>query len=249
VTATDKAKPANTNSSTTSPATVTFTFTVDRTPPAVPVITLHPDNPVRETTATFEFTDPDPPVTFQCKLDSGAFGPCTSPTAYPNLAMGDHTFSVRALDTVGNPSESATFTWTIATGSFGISVADPIPTLYPGMAPATLDLTFTNPYNFTLNITSVRVGVDQVTFPGTGTPPNPACVSSESLSVTPAQPATWTISVAPHSTRSLSDTLTTATPIPRDAWPHLAMLNLPSKNQDACKSKTFALTYSGTGTK
>jgi len=53
---------------------------------------------------------------FECRIDSGAFSPCSSPSTLTNLSAGKHTFQVRAVDTLGNrDSTPATFGWTIAT--------------------------------------------------------------------------------------------------------------------------------------
>jgi hypothetical protein len=245
VTATDKAKPANTGSA------APVTFTVDRTPPSVPEITEYPDNPTLETTATFGYAnaDTDPPVvTFQCKLDGGAFVPCgsspSSSATYPNVAMGDHTFSVRALDAVSNPSGPASFDWTVATGSFGIT-GDLSDTLYPGMAWAPLDLTFTNPYSFTLDISGVQVGVQQTTYSGTTANTGPdACRGPQNVVVD--VPAGLTISVPAKSSRSLSGD--PGVPIAETLWPRVRMLNT-DWNQDTCKTMTFKFTYTGMGTK
>jgi YVTN family beta-propeller protein len=61
---------------------------------------------------------------FECSLDSSQFSTCTTNTnpttvSYNNLAAGQqHTFKVRAVDTVGNKDPTpATFTWTIITPS------------------------------------------------------------------------------------------------------------------------------------
>ena len=45
----------------------------------------------------------EPAVTFMCKLDKGAFAPCTSPKKYRNLDRGKHTVSVVGSDSLGNP--------------------------------------------------------------------------------------------------------------------------------------------------
>jgi hypothetical protein len=86
----------------------------DTTPPDT-TITAGPANPSTSTSASLEFTSSESGSTFACKLDAGAFGSCTSPTAYSGLSTGSHTFSVRAADAAGNVDLSpATWTWTIS---------------------------------------------------------------------------------------------------------------------------------------
>jgi hypothetical protein len=54
------------------------------------------------------------PTTFECNLDGSEFVECTSSCTYTMLSAGEHTFSVRAVDNVGNRRVSpTTFTWTI----------------------------------------------------------------------------------------------------------------------------------------
>ena len=66
-------------------------------------------------TAAFGFNSPGNPLaTFECKIDAGTFGACTSPKSYSGLAVGEHTFSVRATNQVGTTDGSAaTSTWTV----------------------------------------------------------------------------------------------------------------------------------------
>jgi hypothetical protein len=72
---------------------------------------------VTDTSATFSFSA-DEPSTFQCRLDGGAFAPCTSPTTYTNLTAGSHTFQVAATDGSGNVDASpAERTWTVIESS------------------------------------------------------------------------------------------------------------------------------------
>ncbi len=71
-----------------------------------------------QTTQTFTFsgTDNNQPLnTFTCKLDDGAFAPCTSPTNVTNLQDGLHSFSLIGIDAAGNESSPLTRTFTIDT--------------------------------------------------------------------------------------------------------------------------------------
>jgi hypothetical protein len=93
---------------------VSRTFTVHATPPTT-TITSGPPASTTATSATFTFTSSTAGSTFQCQLDGGSWSACSSPQSYSSLAVGTHTFSVRATDPVGNvdptpPSQSWTIT-------------------------------------------------------------------------------------------------------------------------------------------
>ncbi|HWH54270.1 MAG TPA: hypothetical protein VNT04_01725, partial [Gaiellaceae bacterium] len=95
-------------------AATVHTWTVDTTGPPAPSV-LGPLTLTKLTTATFTFSDSEPGVTFQCRLDAAAFAPCTSPKSYSGLADGPHTFRVKALDALSNESGLASYAWTIDT--------------------------------------------------------------------------------------------------------------------------------------
>ncbi len=73
-----------------------------------------PGNPANQTSANFTFSPSDSIASVQCKLDSGAYGPCTSATTqqYSSLALGSHTFTVQATDAAGT-IVTASYAWTI----------------------------------------------------------------------------------------------------------------------------------------
>ena len=51
---------------------------------------------------------------FECALDTAPFTACTSPTGYSGLAVGTHTFRVRAKKTSGGVDPSpASLTWSV----------------------------------------------------------------------------------------------------------------------------------------
>ncbi|MDZ5622522.1 right-handed parallel beta-helix repeat-containing protein [Nocardioides sp. HM23] len=77
-------------------------------------ISAQPPATTVETNASFGFTSTETGSTFECKLDTGGYEPCTTPKAYTGLAVGQHTFSVRAKDAAGNQDQSAaSYSWTI----------------------------------------------------------------------------------------------------------------------------------------
>jgi hypothetical protein len=97
------------------PTPASFTWTVDTSPPET-AINAAPANPSAATSASFSFSATQGGSTFECRLDAGFFGACTSPKAYSSLADGTHTFEVRATDPAGNTDPTpAAFTWTVDT--------------------------------------------------------------------------------------------------------------------------------------
>jgi hypothetical protein len=87
----------------------------DTTPPDTS-ISSGPSATTSSTSASFSFASTESGSSFECKLDLGAFGACSSPKAYSTLSDGVHTFSVRAIDAAGNVDATpASRTWTVAT--------------------------------------------------------------------------------------------------------------------------------------
>jgi hypothetical protein len=94
-----------------SPAT--RTWTVDTTAPDTS-ITSGPDGETSARSARFELSTTEPGSRLACKLDSGAWAECSSPSDVTGLADGSHTLSVAAIDAVGNVDQTpATRTWTV----------------------------------------------------------------------------------------------------------------------------------------
>ncbi len=87
----------------------------DITPPETH-LTATPADPSTNSAASFSFTGTDHVgvTSFMCNLDSGGFVACSNPQSYAGLALGAHTFQVKAIDAAGNVDASpASHTWTI----------------------------------------------------------------------------------------------------------------------------------------
>jgi hypothetical protein len=91
-----------------------FAYVEDSAPPPPPTITAHPAEISNDPNPSFSFTDDEAGVTFNCRLTSGAFPPCTSPKMY-TVVDAQYTFFVKAVDAVGNESTLTSFTWTVDT--------------------------------------------------------------------------------------------------------------------------------------
>jgi arylsulfatase A-like enzyme len=87
-------------------------WTVDTVAPPDPAITDTPSDPSGPS-ASFKFTDTEPGVAFRCALDAAPAAPCSSPATYSGLSAGGHTFSVIAMDGVGNGSGAASHGWQV----------------------------------------------------------------------------------------------------------------------------------------
>jgi hypothetical protein len=102
----------------------TGTANGDTTPPET-TIDSGPSGQVEATTASFTFSADEAGATFDCRLDTGSFSDCASPKTYSGLALGEHTFSVRAVDSAGNVDPTpATRTWTVVGAGDGGSPRD-----------------------------------------------------------------------------------------------------------------------------
>ena len=103
------------------------TFTVDTVAPDT-TITSGPSagGNTSDTTPAFGFTSSEPNSSFECKVDAGAFAPCTSPHTLAPLTDGQHTFRVRATDPAGNQDPSpAERIFTVDANPPTLTISDP----------------------------------------------------------------------------------------------------------------------------
>ena len=105
----------------------TRSFTIDASPPDT-AISSGPEGVTKNRTPTFDFRTDEDPASFECRVDTDAWTPCSSPHRTATLADGPHTFEVRAIDRAGNADP------TVARWSFTIDpefVASQPPTASP----------------------------------------------------------------------------------------------------------------------
>ena len=95
-----------------------YDWRIDLLAPATQ-ITGKPEAKTLARTATFAFAADDAGGStvagFECRLDDGAWAPCTSGVQYSDLTLGSHTFDVRAADALGNVEDPAvSYDWVIS---------------------------------------------------------------------------------------------------------------------------------------
>ena len=93
-------------------STTFATYTNDSTVPNTTITSPTASAVVKSLTVPVTFTSSEANSTFTCKLDGGAFAPCTSGASL-TVSAGQHTLSVAAKDSVGNTDlspASVTFT-------------------------------------------------------------------------------------------------------------------------------------------
>lgn len=100
-------------------------FVVDTIAP-VTTITGGPSGPTSDDTPTFGFDSDEPGSSFECRIDSDPFAPCSAPFTSASLPDGAHTFEVRAIDQAGNADP------TPPTRSFTVDTAAPATTIDSG---------------------------------------------------------------------------------------------------------------------
>ncbi|HEX9005557.1 MAG TPA: putative Ig domain-containing protein, partial [Blastocatellia bacterium] len=167
-------------------------YTIDKDAPDT-TITSNPVNPTNSTSATFTFTGNDGSgvgvAGFECKLDGGSFAACTSPQSYTGLADGQHTFQVRAIDTLGNADQTpATYMWTVDTTA---------PTVTINQAAGQADPTSSSPINFTVVFSEAVTGFANADVSLSGTA---GATTSAVTEIAPNNGTTYNVAVSGMST-------------------------------------------------
>jgi hypothetical protein len=217
-----------------------FTWTISESPPSPPpTIESGPDGSTASTDATFQFAVADG-ASAECRLDGGAWLPCSSPVVYVGLAIGTHVFCVRAVAADGTVGPATCRTWTITSGATeeptgAFTISGNLPGLLVPGSGGPVPLTVANPYAFPLRVTRLTVTV----LAGSS---RPGCDGPANLQVTQSNTTAGSVSIVVPALGSVT------LPAQGATAPTVTMLDLPT-NQDACKNATFALSYGGTGTR
>jgi hypothetical protein len=95
-------------------------FTIDTVAPSLS-ITAGPNGPTNDTTPTFYFSAGADATTVQCRINTGTWVTCSAFYTSTTLSQGNHTFSVRAYDAVGNMA-SASRSFSVDTVAPSVSI-------------------------------------------------------------------------------------------------------------------------------
>jgi hypothetical protein len=218
-------------------------YAIDKTPPATPTITSGPEDPTPANFAdpsTFGFTG-EAGSAFRCSIDGAPATACTSPKSYSGLGQGLHTFSVVAVDSVGNVGPAAAFNWTIVhpVKNFTIS-GNATAGLYPGLW-VPIAITISNDNNYPIHLVSLTVTATGDSTPP-GCPPNVGQGANANLEFQQSNVSYANPLFVPGK-GSVTIPVTGAVSRPQVRLTNAAF------NQDVCKTKSFTLTYQGLASK
>jgi hypothetical protein len=188
----------------------------------------HPPAISTQSIARFRVEAPgEPPL--RCRLDKRPAQDCDQTLVlYRGVAVGSHTFYVQAMRR-GRVTARASFSWTVLEPKpFTISPPpEAVGPLLPGEPPSPIPVVITNPNPVPITITALQVSA---------TGGAPGCAPADNLELTAPALTSGRLRIAAHGSVSL--------PSAKVAAPTIAMRELPIP-QDACKSATFDLAFSG----
>lgn len=132
-----------------------YTWIVDTVAPVVSGVTANVNAQTKQTSASLSFSATDGGgsgvASYTCSLDFAVFATCISPQNLTGLAVGSHTFQVKAMDNAGNTSTVGSFTWNIDT-------VLPVVTITSGPTASTQNTSA----NFVFAVTDVSSGIQSI---------------------------------------------------------------------------------------
>jgi hypothetical protein len=214
-------------------------WTIDSIAPPAPAITQKPSDPTYTASNTFAWPDGEPTSTYQCSEENGAWLTCSSPFTWDIVTTnyGQHQFGVRAIDQAGNASAGTYYSFKYEKGlpasRMPFAIAGSVGPLPIGVWKS-IPVTITNPNSVTIYVNALTVAVAADSTPA-------GCLSSANIELQQSNISTTaTVAVMAGQTVTL--------PVQAAAAPQIRLTDLPAVNQDVCKGKAFALSYSGTAT-
>ena len=78
-----------------------------------------------QTSAAFSLSSNTPGAAYECRLDSGSWGSCSSTPSYSSLPDGTHTFTARAVYAGLSDPTGAAYTWTVDTVAPSVQLTGP----------------------------------------------------------------------------------------------------------------------------
>jgi hypothetical protein len=200
----------------------TVTWTVDTIAPNAPNVarTTPQGNPTPLSTQTITYSGAEAGGSFQCKLDSASFGPCSgSPVAISGLVDGAHSYSITQTDAAGNVGSAATVSWIVDSSAPSTpNVTRTTPTVNPTNS-LSQTITYSGEANgaFECKLDNASYSAcpgSPVTLTNLPSGPHSYSVTQTDLSgnVSPPTTVTWTIDTTPPSAPTVSRSNPTATP-------------------------------------
>jgi hypothetical protein len=220
-------------------ASTSRTWRVDTVAPPAPVLTAKPADPTSTATNDFAWTTTESGTTSECSLENGAWFACTSPYRWVVNTdnSGLHQFAVRSRDAAGNASTATPYTFkyerTAPSSGVPFEITGSVSALQIGVWQS-IAVRVTNPNPVAIYVSALQVGVAPDSTP-------PGCTTAENLELEQSNVSTATTLIVPANG-------SVVLPAQGATAPRIRLRNLPTVNQDVCKSKSFALSYTGTAT-
>lgn len=220
-------------------ATTSRVWRVDTVAPPAPALTTKPSDPTSTATNDFAWTSAESGATSECSLENGAWFACTSPYRWVINTDngGQHQFGVRARDAAGNASDARQYTFkyekALASSGVPFQITGSVSALMIGEWQS-IGVRVTNP-----NPVAIFVSALQVDAAADSTPAG--CPSAQNLELGQSNISTTNTLIVPANG-------SVVLPAQEVTAPRIRLRNLPTVNQDVCKGKSFALSYSGTAT-
>lgn len=218
-------------------AATSYGWTVDAVAPPAPVLVQKPSDPTFNATNIFTWTEAEGGASFQCSVENGSWTGCSSPYSYVIVTSnyGQHQFSVRAVDAAGNVSAATSYSFKYEKGLPTTGLPFQITGSVSGMVlgvwkPIAVTLTNSNPVLIYVSALNVAIAANSTPI---------GCLSAANVQLQQSNVSTsLTVAVPANGSVVLPAGMVTA--------PRIRLIDLPTVNQDVCKGKSFALTYSGT---